>query len=164
MPERRGPDTFITPGRAERAPPSGVARLYGCGPGAGVALGAPDHREEVAPVPTVACPGCGEDEDLTGSREGEAIVLTCGVCGHRWDRATRPRCGLCGAHDIEGVPTSTLEEAGRGDQRTPSGIRLVHYCWACGGDDVLSSRPRRGPLPPPGASSDLRGLRAKSRD
>ena len=110
-------------------------------------------------MPLVNCPRCGEDEDLAGRRQGPAILLTCQTCGHEWDRDTRLACRLCGSDDIEGIPTSTLTEAGRGEQRTPSGIRLVHYCWACRGDDVLSSSPRPGPNPPPGSSRDLRSLR-----
>lgn len=113
-------------------------------------------------MPLVTCPGCGEDEDLTGARSGDAILLTCGSCGHTWDRDTRLVCGLCGSEEIEGVPTSTLEEHGRAGVRTPSGIRLVHYCWACQGNDVTSSEPTPGPQPPPGRSRDLRALRRSS--
>ena len=35
------------------------------------------------------------------------------------------------------MATSTLEEAGRAGVRTPSGIRLVHYCWSCRGEDLV---------------------------
>lgn len=119
-------------------------------------------------MPVVACPGCGEDEELTGRRQTDddglhRLLLTCDRCGRTWDRDTTPRCGLCGSQDVEGVPTSTLQEGGRGDQWAPSGIRLVHYCWACGGDDVTSSTPRPGPNPPPGRSQDLRALRSRRR-
>lgn len=112
-------------------------------------------------MPVVACPHCGEDEELGGERVDERILLTCEVCGHRWDRDTRLRCALCGSVDIEGIPTSTLEEAGRAGVRTPSGIRLVYYCWSCQGNDVTSTDPVPGPQPPPGRSRDLRSLRAK---
>jgi ribosomal protein S27AE len=107
----------------------------------------------------VSCPRCGEDEDLTGTPHDETILLTCGACGASWDRDTRLVCGVCGSTDVEGIPTSTLEEAGRGDQRTPSGIRLVHYCWECRGNDVTSANPQPGPHPPPGRSRDVRALR-----
>jgi Zn ribbon nucleic-acid-binding protein len=110
-------------------------------------------------MPLVVCPRCGEDDDLSGQREGDAIMLRCGACGERWDRETRLLCRLCGSEDIEGVPTSTLEEAGRAGVRTPSGIRLVYYCWDCRGSDVTSTAPDPGPHPPPGGSRDLRGLR-----
>ena len=110
-------------------------------------------------MPLVRCPECGEDEDLAGEPRDETIVLTCGSCGASWARDTRLACGLCGSEEVEGIPTSTLEEAGRGDQRTPSGIRLVYYCWSCRGNDVRSSTPLAGPQPPPGGSRDLRALR-----
>lgn len=118
------------------------------------------------PVPLITCPRCGEEEHLTGRRQergdgDERLVLTCGTCGQSWDRDTSLRCSLCGAEDVEGIPTSTLQERGRGDQWAPSGIRLVHYCWSCGGDDVTSSNPRPGPNPPPGGSTDLRGFRGR---
>jgi hypothetical protein len=112
-------------------------------------------------VPVVACPACGEDDELSGERVGQRIVLTCGECGHRWDRDTRLRCGVCGSEDIEGVPTSTLEEAGRAGVRTPSGIRLVYYCWSCQANDVTATSPLAGPQSPPGRSRDLRALRTK---
>lgn len=95
-------------------------------------------------MPIVVCPVCGEDDDLQGERLGERIVLTCGRCGQRWDRDTTPRCRLCGSDDLQAVPTSTLEEAGRGEQRTPSGIRTVYACWSCGSRDVTSSNPVPG--------------------
>lgn len=113
-------------------------------------------------MPMIACPNCGEDEDLTGERLGEAITLTCGACDLRWNRDTEPVCALCGSTDIEGIATSTLEEHGRANVRAPSGIRLAYYCWNCRGKDVTSSEPLRGPYPPPGTSSrDLRKLRSE---
>lgn len=115
-------------------------------------------------MPIVVCPGCGEDEDLVGTRTGEDhLRLTCGRCGVAWDRDGTPRCGLCGSPDIEGIPTSTLQEKGRGDQWAPSGIRLVFYCWSCRGNDVTSSQPLPGPQPQPGAPPDLSGLHRRGR-
>jgi hypothetical protein len=125
----------------------------------GYAAPVEDTNRPGRPMPIVACPTCGEDEELTGQRSGEAILLSCGRCGHAWDRDTRLVCGLCGGQDIEGIPTSTLEEAGRAGVRTPSGIRLVYYCWSCRGNDVVSTEPVRGPHPPPGRSRDVRALR-----
>jgi hypothetical protein len=113
-------------------------------------------------VPAIACPACGEDEQLAGERRDERIVLTCETCGHAWDRDTRTRCRLCGSEDVEGIPTSTLEEAGRAGVRTPSGIRLLYYCWSCRGSDVTSSDPIAGPQPPPGRSRDVRALRQRA--
>jgi len=117
-------------------------------------------------VPIVSCPACGEDEELTGARGtdadgGSVLLLTCQRCQTTWERDARPRCRLCGSEDLEAVPTSTLEEHGRGEQRTPSGIRIRHYCWTCRGDDVTSQDPRPGPQPHPGGTTDPRGLRRR---
>jgi hypothetical protein len=113
-------------------------------------------------VPMVACPDCGEDEELIGRQidvdGAHQLQLTCERCGASWLRDGTPRCARCGSDDIEGIPTSTLQEKGRGDQWAPSGIRLVFYCWACRGDDVTSSRPKPGPQPQPGAPPDLSNL------
>lgn len=92
-------------------------------------------------MPLISCPDCSEDEELRGETTDEGVVLTCEACGHRWQRDLTPRCGLCGSEDLEVVPTSVLEEAGRGEQRTPSGIRDVQLCWSCGARDATSSRP-----------------------
>jgi hypothetical protein len=110
-------------------------------------------------MPLVRCPGCGEDEALVGTRVDEGLELTCERCGVRWNRDTVPRCVVCGSDDVEGIPTSTLQEAGRGDQWAPSGVRLVYYCWACRANDVTSSQPQRGPQPAPGSGRNPRRLR-----
>lgn len=92
-------------------------------------------------MPVIVCPHCHEDENLSGEQRDGRRVLTCERCGHVWDRDTVPRCRLCGSDDLEAVPTSTLEEAGRGDQRTPSGIRDAYVCWSCGARDATSGNP-----------------------
>jgi hypothetical protein len=113
-------------------------------------------------VPIVLCPACGEDEELRGERQPDGrLLLTCERCGASWDRDTAPSCGVCGSDDVEGVPTSTLQERGRGDQWAPSGVRLVYYCWACRSNDVTATEPLPGPQPPPGGTRDLRGLRER---
>lgn len=95
-------------------------------------------------MPLVACPSCHSADHLVGVEEAGGQAVACTACGHRWTRGMTPTCGLCGSTDLEVVPTSTLEEAGRGDQRTPSGIRNAYRCWSCGGRDVTSWKP----LPP----------------
>ena len=98
-------------------------------------------------MPLVRCPSCGEDEDLHVSDEaaGTSTRLRCGACGETWDKDSRPRCRLCGSDDLEHVPTQTLEAAGRGEQRTPDGIRDAWRCWSCGGRDVTSNHPQPAP-------------------
>lgn len=112
-------------------------------------------------MPLVNCPACGEDDDLTGATVGDTIVLTCGACGTTWDRDTTPTCSLCGSQDLQAVPTSTLQEKGRGDQWAPSGVRIAWYCWSCTGHDVTSTAPVPPPNPPPGHRGDLTHLRRR---
>ncbi|MBW3621458.1 MAG: protein kinase [Actinobacteria bacterium] len=95
-------------------------------------------------MPLVACPACRSSDDLVGVDDGDGRMVACSACGHRWTRELTPTCGLCGSTDLELVPTSTLEEAGRGNQRTPSGIRDAYRCWGCGARDATSWKP----LPP----------------
>ncbi len=110
-------------------------------------------------MPAIACPACGEDDDLAGERVDERIVITCEACGATFGRDTTPTCGLCGSTDLEAIHTSTLREAGRGEQWAPSGVRIAWYCWDCTGRDVTSPDAVPGPNPPPGANDDVRGLR-----
>lgn len=112
-------------------------------------------------MPNVTCPGCGEDEDLRGQQTSGGITITCGRCGVTFERNTTPTCALCGSTDLQAVPTSTLREAGRGDQWAPSGVRIAWYCWVCSGHDVTSPNPEPGPNPPPGDPSDRRDLRQR---
>ncbi|MDX1620397.1 MAG: protein kinase [Nitriliruptorales bacterium] len=92
-------------------------------------------------MPTVSCPSCGNTDDLVGHDAAGGRLVDCRACGHRWRRDLTPTCRLCGSTDLEAVPTATLEEAGRGEQRTPSGIRDVYRCFACGAKDATSSSP-----------------------
>lgn len=112
-------------------------------------------------MPVVTCPACGEGEQLRGDEDGERIRLTCELCGATWDRDTTPSCRLCGSTDLQGVATSTLQDAGRGEQRAPSGIVLRYYCWTCRSHDVTSREPLQGPQPPPGTGRDVRQLRGR---
>lgn len=91
----------------------------------------------------LVCPACAEDADLTGERDGETIIITCGACGTRWDRDTTRRCGLCDSTDLVYTP-KPLWSSGRGDQRTPAGERPAYTCWSCGGRDVTSEKPVPG--------------------
>jgi hypothetical protein len=78
----------------------------------------------------VACPSCGESEDLSGSRSGDTIALTCGACGRSWQRDLRPSCPTCGGHDVETVPMAIVEKS-RGTQLSVVGTRPVTLCYAC---------------------------------
>lgn len=87
----------------------------------------------------IVCPACGEDEDLRGERRGDAVVITCQRCGTGFDRDLTPRCRACGSEEL--VPTSAnlLEDSGRGDMTTPTGIVRRWVCWACGAEDATAA-------------------------
>lgn len=96
-------------------------------------------------MPSIICPGCGEDEDLSGTRRpDDTLEVTCLSCGRVWERAGSRRCGLCGSDNLEYSPRA-LWEKGRGEQRTPAGRIDAYYCHECGGHDVTSSNPKPGP-------------------
>lgn len=79
---------------------------------------------------SIACPGCGERDDLAGKRHDEAISLVCGSCGVAWDRPVAPRCESCEGDDLQAIPFAIIEK-GRGTQLSVVGIRIEHRCWSC---------------------------------
>lgn len=97
-------------------------------------------------MPIIACPSCGEDDELSGDRQADgSLRITCLSCGTSSSRDADRRCRLCGSQDLEYTP-KPLWEKGRGDQRTPAGRIDAYACWHCGGRDVTSDNPR--PAPP----------------
>lgn len=96
----------------------------------------------------VACPVCGESEDLAGSSSDDRISITCGNCGQAWERPTTPACPKCGAADLQPVPLAIVEKS-RGTQLSVVGIRIVHLCPTCDADDIDRwQRNRPNPLLP----------------
>jgi hypothetical protein len=83
----------------------------------------------------IACPLCGEDDDLSGERTAETITVTCGSCGQSWERSLSPVCPTCGGADLVTVPTALLERS-RGTQLSVVGIRMVQLCAVCDDDDI----------------------------
>ena len=100
------------------------------------------------------CPSCGEDEELLGERRAEVVVVTCESCGTEFDRDLVPRCTACAGTDLVPVRTNLLEDSGRGDMTTPTGIVDTWLCWSCGARDATS--PDATP-----AGSDWRSERAQ---
>lgn len=93
----------------------------------------------------LACPTCGEQDDLRGTRHNDgSLEITCEACGTTWERSTERRCKLCGSTDLAYSP-KPLWEKGRGDQRTPAGEIPAWACYTCGGRDVTSANPRPAP-------------------
>jgi hypothetical protein len=92
-------------------------------------------------MPLISCPSCHTADALVGVDDADGKSVECSACGHRWRRDLTPTCRLCGSTDLEAVATATLQEAGRGEQRTPSGIRNAYRCWDCGARDATASSP-----------------------
>lgn len=78
----------------------------------------------------IACPVCGETDDLNGSRHEDTITITCGGCGQLWERPTAPVCPTCAGTDLRPVPLAIVEKS-RGTQLSVVGIRIVHLCGRC---------------------------------
>ena len=80
-------------------------------------------------VLAVALAACGEDEDLTGERQGppgaETITVTCGTCGLIWERDLAPACPSCGSTDVRPALQSIVEKS-RGTQLSIQSLRVVH--------------------------------------
>ena len=96
----------------------------------------------------LACPSCGEDDDLSGERDGDQIEVTCGSCGHVWTRSTRPTCPACGRSDLRTVPLAILEKS-RGTQLSMVGTRPIDLCPDCDADTIATwQRNRPNPLMP----------------
>lgn len=83
----------------------------------------------------IACPICGETEDLQGDRSDDLITITCGGCGQSWERPTTPICATCDGTDLQAVPLAIVEKS-RGTQLSVVGIRIVHLCHVCDAEDI----------------------------
>lgn len=96
----------------------------------------------------IACPACGEDQDLAGVRSGDTILLTCERCGQQWERDPSPRCDRCGGADLQAVVQAIVEK-GRGTQLSVVGTRVVHLCRRCDQERLERyNRNRPNPLMP----------------
>lgn len=96
----------------------------------------------------IACPDCGEDTRITGTRSSTGIALDCGACGAEWERSTRPTCDRCGGDDMQAVPLAIVEK-GRGTQLSVVGTRTVHLCTTCDAEALADyHRNRPNPLMP----------------
>ena len=105
----------------------------------------------MGPVRVIDCPGCGEDEDLTGDRRGdpgnEAITVTCGACGLVWDRDLTPRCPTCGSEDVRTALRSIVDKS-RGTQLSIQSMQVVHLCRVCDAEQLAAWNQSNTPLAP----------------
>ena len=99
----------------------------------------------------IECPGCGEDEDLAGVRQGESgdetITVTCGRCGLVWDRDLTPRCPTCGSDDVRAALRSIVDKS-RGTQLSIQAMRVVHLCPTCDAERLADWNQTNSPLAP----------------
>lgn len=96
----------------------------------------------------IACPECGEAENLTGTTTDDSIVLTCDSCGHEWDRSSTPTCKRCGGSDLQTVPLAIVERS-RGTQLSIHGTRPIDLCTECDAEALARYHANRpNPLMP----------------
>jgi DNA-directed RNA polymerase subunit RPC12/RpoP len=96
----------------------------------------------------IACPSCGETEELDGKRVDGTIAMQCGVCGERWERDLTPACKTCGSEDLVAVPHAIVEKS-RGTQLSVVGTRMLNLCSACDAESIEQwQRNRPNPLLP----------------
>ena len=96
----------------------------------------------------IACPRCGEDDDLVGTTTDEGTALACCACNHQWMRATTPRCPTCGSDDLQTVPLAIVERS-RGTQLSILGTRPIDLCSTCDADTLARYHAHRpNPLMP----------------
>lgn len=77
----------------------------------------------------ISCPNCDEREHLKGEREDGRIFITCGACGHRWERHT-DACPRCGSRSLVPKRIPVLQKA-RGTQQSIIGYRMGKECNSC---------------------------------
>ncbi len=95
----------------------------------------------------IACPSCGEDEDLAGRPGDGVIAITCGRCGLAWDRDPSPRCPTCGSTDVRAAMQAVLDKS-RGTQLSIQSLRVVHLCPECDAERLADVNMTNSPLPP----------------
>lgn len=79
----------------------------------------------------VECPSCGETDRarMKPRREGDALFVTCTVCGEEWEHHS-DRCPQCGERTLVPMRVPLLQKA-RGTQQSIIGYRMARRCSAC---------------------------------
>lgn len=92
-----------------------------------------------AEEPEIACPRCGESDDLEGKRTDDLIRITCGACETVWDRDPRQRCSRCDSADMYPAPVAVIEKS-RGTQLSIVSTTIEYLCWNCDRDLIDDQR------------------------
>lgn len=95
----------------------------------------------------IRCPTCGEDEALIGSRDGEAILVTCESCDTTWQRDLTQRCPRCGSEDVREAVQAVVEKS-RGTQLSMTSLNQVWLCPDCDPELMATWLVSNRPLPP----------------
>lgn len=96
----------------------------------------------------IACPSCGESEDLSGEQTPDGTRLTCGACETSWLRSADPPCTTCGSTDLQSVPLAIVERS-RGTQLSIVGTRPIDLCSVCDAEALAQYHAHRpNPLMP----------------
>ncbi len=105
----------------------------------------------VTSVDAICCPGCGEEEDLSGARTGqpgnEEITVTCGSCALVWERDLTPTCPTCGSDDVRPALRSIVEKS-RGTQLSIQSMQVVYLCRTCDAEELAVWNQSNTPLKP----------------
>lgn len=101
----------------------------------------------MATAEPIACPHCGEDDDLEGRRDGDTITIVCGACGLQWDRDLKPTCPTCGSTDVRPAFQAIVEKS-RGTQLSMQSVKLLHLCPTCDEELLARYQVSNRPLPP----------------
>ena len=113
--------------------------------------GAPDARPNVNSVDDLICPGCGEDDDLSGHRDGnpgqQTITVTCGSCALSWVRDLKPTCPTCGSAEVRTALQSIVDKS-RGTQLSIQSMRAVYLCPTCDPERLADWNKTNSPLRP----------------
>ncbi len=105
----------------------------------------------VVPVDAICCPGCGEEDDLAGTRTGppgnETITVSCGACSLVWERDLTPTCPTCSSTDVRPALRSIVEKS-RGTQLSIQSMQVVQLCRTCDAEQLAVWNQSNTPLRP----------------
>lgn len=94
----------------------------------------------------IACPGCGEREELRGEPVEDGIRILCETCGAGWLRGTDPACATCGGDDLMFRPRA-ITQYSRGTQLSLVGWQNVPMCVRCDAEALERSTASGAPVP-----------------
>lgn len=96
-------------------------------------------------MPVIACPRCGEDEQIQGRPTPDGISITCEVCEAVWLRNGDRQCATCGGSSIV-IRPMTLTQYSRGTQLSVVGWRDTPLCTSCDADALAKSVASAAPI------------------